>query len=127
GASAGTTGSTPGTTTVPPVLPVNPTTPRTPSTPAPSGLASTEAYHVSLEISTRSGGVQPIDPLTRDTKLPSASQPLLVELGVLKGGKRVLFAVQPGAVLSGPGACIPGPVDCEIISLAIGHTESVTQ
>ncbi len=37
----------------------------------------------------------------------------------------MLFAVQPGALISGPGSCIPGPVDCEILSLAPGATEAL--
>ncbi len=59
--------------------------------------------------------------------LPSLQQPLLVELGVLQGGKRVLFAVEPGAAVGGPGTCTPGPIDCEILSLAPGQTEGVSK
>jgi hypothetical protein len=50
---------------------------------------------------------------------------MLVELGVLKGGHRVMFAVQPGTVVSGPGICTPGPIDCEILSLAQDQTEGL--
>jgi hypothetical protein len=82
---------------------------------------------VSLAITTSAGGVTTIDPLERLSILPSPQQPLLVELGVLQGGKRVLFAVQPGAAVSGPGVCTPGPIDCEIISLAPGQTEGVSK
>jgi hypothetical protein len=84
-----------------------------------------DAYHVTLETTSGGGGVNAIDPLTRDSALPSNSQPLLIEVGVLKGGKRVIFSVQPGAVVAGPGSCIPGPVDCEVLSLGVGQTESV--
>jgi hypothetical protein len=93
--------------------------------PAPSGLSATQAYDVSLELTNSAGGLDSIDPLQRLSVLPAERQPLLVELGVLKGGSRVLFAVLPGAVLGGPGACTPGPVDCEILSLAPGQTEAV--
>jgi hypothetical protein len=93
--------------------------------PAPTGLSASEAYRVALSITNPAGGVQPIDPLVRQTPLPSEQQPLLVELGVLQGTNRVLFAVQPGAVVSGPGTCIPGPVDCEVLSLVPGLTESL--
>jgi hypothetical protein len=126
--SSGTTGaSTSGSSTSTPSTPVTPVPPvnTKPKKPAPSGLTSDEAYHVSVEITDPSGGVNPIDPLVRDTELPSTSQPLLVEIGVLQGGKRVLFAVQPGAVVGGPGTCIPGSVDCEVLSLSVGQTESV--
>jgi hypothetical protein len=46
---------------------------------------------------------------------------------VLQGGKRVLFAVQPGAAVGGAGTCTPGPIDCEILSLAPGQTEGVSE
>jgi hypothetical protein len=71
------------------------------------------------------GGLDTIDPLERLSIIPNREAPLLVELGVLKGGHRVLFAVQPGAVLGGPGTCTPGPVDCEILSLAPDQIESL--
>lgn len=95
--------------------------------PAPPGLSDTESYEVSLAITTASGGLDTYAPLERLSVLPSASDPLLVELGVLKGGRRVLFALQPDAVVYGPGSCIPGPVDCEILSLAPGQTEQLGQ
>jgi hypothetical protein len=82
---------------------------------------------VSLAITTTDGGLNTIDPLERLSILPSPQQPLLVELGVLQGGKRVLFAVEPGAAVSGPGTCTPGPIDCEVISLAPGQTEGVSK
>jgi hypothetical protein len=44
---------------------------------------------------------------------------------VLKGGHRVIFVVQPGTVVDGPGTCSPGPIDCQILSLAPNQTEGV--
>jgi hypothetical protein len=130
GSSGGTTGSgatgsgtTATGTTVSPVLPANPGT--TTHAPAPSVFTAADAYHVSLAITDAAGGVNAIDPLARDSELPSNSLPLLVEVGVLQGGKRVIFSVQPGTVVAGPGSCIPGPLDCEILSLGVGQTESV--
>ncbi len=58
--------------------------------------------------------------------LPSEQRPLLIELGVLKGGHRVLFVVQPGTVVTGPGTCTPGPIDCQILSLAENQTEQLS-
>ena len=52
---------------------------------------------------------------------------MLVQLGVLKGGHRVLFAVQPGTVLHGPGTCTPGPIDCEVLSLGQDQIESIAR
>ena len=98
-----------------------------PAPPAPSGLKAKQSYQVSLAITKADGGLNTIDPLTRLSVLPSPQQPLLVELGVLQGAKRVLFAVEPGAAVGGPGTCIPGPIDCEILSLAPGQTEGVSK
>jgi hypothetical protein len=103
------------------------TTPTKPVKPAPTGLTAKQSYQVSLAITTSGGGVNTIDPLERLSVLPSPQQPLLVELGVLQGGKQVLFAVQPGAAVGGAGTCTPGPIDCEILSLAPGQTEGVSK
>src|SRR6185312_3598330 len=107
----------------PPTTPTTPATPAKPAPPAPSGLTAKQSYQVSLAITTKDGGLKTVDPLERLSVLPSVQQPLLVELGVLQGGKQVLFAVQPGAVVSGHGTCTPGPIDCEILSLSPGQTE----
>ena len=107
-----------------------PTVPTTIPTPKPRHttpeLAADQSYSVSLAITNSSGGLNTIDPLERLSPLPSAISPLLVELGVLKGGSRVLFAVQPGTIVSGPGSCVPGPIDCEILSLAQAQTEKLS-
>ncbi len=101
-------------------------TPARQAAPAPAGLSATQTYDVAIQISNASGGLNLIDPVQRLSTIPSASQPLLVELGVEQGGSRVLFAVQPGTVVTGPGACTPGPIDCEILSLAPDQGENVS-
>ncbi|MHB8658513.1 MAG: hypothetical protein ACYC91_11255 [Solirubrobacteraceae bacterium] len=93
--------------------------------PAPGGLTPTQSYIVTLAMTNSFGGIDTIDPLQRLSLLPDAHDPLLIELGVLQGAHRVLFAVQPGTVLSGPGICIPGPIDCEIVSLAPDQIETL--
>jgi hypothetical protein len=92
-------------------------------TPPPSGLTARQSYTVRLAISNSSGGINTLDPLQRLSVLPTARQPLMVELGVLKGGDRVLFALEPGTVVSGPGQCVPGPIDCQIVSVARNQVE----
>jgi hypothetical protein len=94
--------------------------------PAPTGLSATQSYAVAIQISNPSGGLNLIDPVERLSPIPSASQPLLVELGVEQGGRNVLFAVQPGSVVTGPGRCTPGPIDCEILSLSRDQRENVS-
>jgi hypothetical protein len=91
--------------------------------PAPPGLAANQAYDVAFAITNDSGGFDTTDPLVRLSVIPSQQQALLVELGVLKGGRRVLFAVQPGTIVNGPGTCTPGPIDCQILSLGANQTE----
>jgi hypothetical protein len=119
--SSGAGVSTTSTTTTTPTI----TVPTGPPHPAPTGLTASQSYRVTLSITNSAGGVDTIDPLQRLTILPSQRRPMLVELGVLKGGQRVLFAVQPGAVLSGPGTCTPGPIDCEILSLGQDQIEGL--
>ena len=117
--SSSTGSSSSSSTTTTPATPTIPTgTPK----PAPPGLKATQSYEVKLAITNSSGGVDTVNSLERLSALPSNQLPLLVELGVLKGGNRVLFAVQPGAVVSGAGTCIPGPIDCEILSLPQDQT-----
>jgi hypothetical protein len=136
GTASGSAGTGSSTASPAPSSPASPSTPSTPSTPAttpkppapaPSGLRPKQSYQVSLAITTSGGGINTVDPLERLSVLPSPQQPLLVELGVLQGGKRVLFAVQPGAAVSGPGTCTPGPIDCEVLSLAPGQTEGISK
>ncbi len=109
-----------------PPPPTNPKPfPRHPPKPAPGGLKDTEAYKVTFAITNATGGLDTTDSLKRLSVLPSDKEPLLVELGVLKGGHSVLFVVQPGTVVSGPGTCTPGPINCEILKLNAGDVESV--
>ncbi len=127
--SGGSTSASP-VTTSPATTPATTTTPVAPTKPvppAPTGLTAKQSYQVSLAITTSGGGLNTIDPLERLSVLPSLQQPLLVELGVLRSTKRVLFAVEPGAAVGGPGICTPGPIDCEILSLAPGQTEGVSK
>jgi hypothetical protein len=126
---SGATGSTGSTTTGGSSGTPTSTTPTTPTlTPNPpfTGLTDKQSYDVALALSDARGGFVTTDPLVRLSPLPSAQRPLLIELGVLKGGHRVLFVVQPGTVVSGPGVCAPGPIDCQILSLAENQNEQLS-
>lgn len=90
-----------------------------------TGLTSTQAYAVSISITSSNGGVDSIAPV-RLSGLPSDQQPDVTEYGVLQGGRRVLFALHPGTQVSGPGTCIPGILDCEILSLGQDQTEAIS-
>ena len=90
-------------------------------------LTDRQSYNVTISITNTAGGLDKIDPVERLSVLPGKQQPLLVELGVLKGGQRVLFAVEAGAAVHGPGTCAPAPIDCQILSLAPGQIEALTE
>jgi len=122
GSGTSSSGSSAGSTPAP-----TSTTPAPAPKPAPTGLTATQAYHVSLAITIPNGGVNTIDPLERLSILPSKHQPMLVELGVLQGGRSVVFVVEPGTVVSGAGTCTPGPIDCEILTLHPGQTEGISK
>lgn len=94
--------------------------------PAPSGLTSKQTYEVTLATTQPNGGLDTTPSVERLSPVPSPDRPLLIELGVLEGGQRVLFAVLQGTNVSGPGSCIPGPVDCELLSLGVNQTETVS-
>jgi hypothetical protein len=128
GAAAPSSGGSSSTSSIAPVTGAShpSSTPSKPaSPPAPTGLSPDQAYRVGIALTDSSGGLDRIDPLKRLSILPNQGQPLLVELGVLQGGKRVLFAVQPGTAVSGPGECTPGPIDCEVLSLGKNQVEDV--
>jgi hypothetical protein len=93
--------------------------------PVTPGLTATETYQVTLAMTTPTGGLDTTDSVERLSPLPSQKQALMVELGVLKGGHRVLFLLRPGTVVSGPGTCTPGPIDCEILSLGQEEIEKL--
>jgi hypothetical protein len=92
----------------------------------PAPLTGTESYQVALSITTSRGGVEPLNP-ERLAVLPSAQDPRLIELGVLEGTDKVLFAVEPGTVLHGRGACTPGAIQCQIVSLSPGQIETISK
>ncbi len=95
------------------------------SPPSDGELGPRQSYAVKLAITTTGGGITTFDPLTRLSVLPSPQQPLMVELGVLKGGQKVLFALEPGTIVSGKGQCIPGPIDCQIVALGRNQVEDL--
>jgi hypothetical protein len=121
GTSAATTTSGTSTTSTTPAT----ITPNAKPTPTTATLSATQSYDVTLAITNSAGGLDTIDPLERLSALPSEKRPMLVELGVLTGGHRVLFVVQRGIVVNGPGTCTPGPIDCEILSLGQDQTEAL--
>ena len=82
---------------------------------------------MSLALTEANGNLNTFDPLERLSILPSKQQPMLIDLGVLQGGKSVMFVVEPGTVISGTGTCTPGPIDCEILTLSPGQKAGISK
>jgi hypothetical protein len=63
----------------------------------------------------------------RDVKrlqaLPSAEEPVLIYLGVLKDNKTAVFLLDSGVVAQGDGECKPSRTTCETIHIREGETE----
>ncbi len=116
--------------------PVTPTTadPTTPSTggspstppaidPTPDPAPRTYAMH---ELTVRFGDSAEgaaRKSLKRLQPLPSAENPVLIYLGVLRDGKTAVFLVDHGVTAVGDGDCRPSPDECETLRLKAGETE----
>ena len=61
--------------------------------------------------------------LKRLQPLPSAEDPALIYLGVMKDGKTAVFLLDHGVVATGDGNCEPAPDTCETIQMRAGDTE----
>jgi len=79
------------------------------------------------ELSVRFGASADTAPARRDVKrleaLPSADEPVLIYLGVLKDNKTAVFMVDSGVLAQGDGSCKPSRSTCETIELKEGETE----
>ncbi len=63
--------------------------------------------------------------LKLQTPLPSAHQPLLVFRGVTSKGRSATFTLVGEAILTGTGACLPSPQQCQAVDLKPGETEQL--
>jgi hypothetical protein len=99
-----------------------PTAPAAP-TPAPAPAPRTYAMHeLTVRFGDASGSPQR-QSLKRLQPLPSAEEPVLIYLGVLKDGETAVFLVDHGVQPIGDGDCRPAPEQCETIRLRAGETE----
>jgi hypothetical protein len=95
--------------------------PIAPATPAPA--PKTYAMHeLTVRFGDASGSLERKS-LERLQPLPSAAEPVLIYLGVLKDGKTAVFLVDHGVSAIGDGDCRPSPEECETIRLRAGETE----
>ncbi len=63
--------------------------------------------------------------LKLQTPLPSAEQPLIVFRGVTSRGHSATFTLVGEAILTGTGACLPSPAQCQAVDLKPGETEQL--
>ena len=122
-----------------PVVPVTPvSTPKrgtpspvvhTPTNPKHSSARHSGGSHDTLQVYSASlrfgqaADVQSVANPTRLSPLPSAADPEVVYLGVMRGGKRAAFLVPRTAVGSGDGICRPSPSQCQVVELRVGDSE----
>ncbi len=104
----------------------------TPSAPAPAPAPAApvepkpapKTYAVG-ELTVRFGASD--DPQRQSLKklqpLPSAEEPVLIYMGILKDGKTAEFMVDHGVAPVGDGECRPSPDECETLRLQAGETE----
>jgi hypothetical protein len=95
------------------------TTPLAPVTP--------KKHYELFELTVRFGASADATPERKDVKrleaLPSADEPVLIYLGVLKDNKTAVFMVDAGVDAQGDGTCKPSRSSCETIQLKEGDTE----
>jgi hypothetical protein len=115
---AGTAVTTPGSPVGAPSVPGF-TTPLAPVTP--------KKHYELYELTVRFGASADATPERKDVKrleaLPSADEPVLIYLGVLKDQKTAVFMVDSGVDAQGDGTCKPSRATCETIQLKEGDTE----
>jgi hypothetical protein len=63
--------------------------------------------------------------LKLQTPLPSVEQPLIVFRGVTTRGRSATFTLVGEAILTGSGACLPSPQQCQAVDLKPGQTEQL--
>ena len=63
--------------------------------------------------------------LKLQTALPSVQQPLVVFRGVTAHGTSATFTLVGEAILSGTGACLPSPQQCQAVDLKPGEIEQL--
>jgi hypothetical protein len=105
------------------------TTPTTPAaTPSPKAqlaqLGRRDSYSVDMSVVDATGS-RSLTGVTRLSPLPSSTNPLVEYLGVLKSGRGAAFLVNPGAVVMGPGLCLPKASDCQVLVLKPGQLEAL--
>ena len=121
GAATGDTGGPPGGSVGASPAP-DPTTPTVPGT-TPEKKKTYELYELTVRFGASDGTRPPRRDVKRLTALPSADEPVLIYLGLLKDNKTAVFMVDSGVIAQGDGECKPTRTTCETIHIREGETE----
>jgi hypothetical protein len=81
-----------------------------------------ELYELAVRFGATEGALQRRS-VKRLQALPSADEPVLIYLGVLKDKKTAVFMLDSGVVAQGDGECKPSGTTCETVQLREGETE----
>jgi len=100
-----------------------PTTPAAPVDPVAPAPKKYTLHELTVRFGDSASGELERKSLERLQPLPSADEPMLIYLGVLKDGKTAVFLVDHGVQAIGDGDCSPAPGTCETIRLRAGDTE----
>jgi hypothetical protein len=82
-----------------------------------------ELYSLTVRFGDSTQELLPKMNLARLKPLPSATNPILVYLGVAEDKKTAIFMVDAAVQAQGDGVCRPDPAVCETIHLRVGDTE----
>jgi hypothetical protein len=127
GVTNGATPTTGGTPVTMPGTPVGGSVPSVPGFTTPMAPVTPKKKYELYELTVRFGPSTDTAPARTDVKrleaLPSADDPVLIYLGVLKDQKTAVFMVDSGVVAQGDGSCKPSAGTCETIQLKEGETE----
>jgi hypothetical protein len=96
--------------------------PSSPATPAPA-VKTFPANSLTVRYGSGSGGALKKSTLERLQPLMDGDNPILVYLGLRKGGKEAVFLLDASVVAQGDGRCESGASQCETLVLRTGETE----
>jgi hypothetical protein len=82
-----------------------------------------ELFELTVRFGLSDGSRPPRRDVKRLQALPSADEPVLIYLGLLKDKKTAVFMLDSGVIAQGDGECRPTRTTCETIHIREGETE----
>ena len=87
---------------------------------------TTYTYSVTLMAGEADSTLSPFKDVASLTPLPSQTSPVVLYWGLSTDFSHALFLVSNKVdTLNGPGACVPAPDDCSLLTLAAGESEDL--